>query len=126
MERFNLHPARLIGDTAYGSAEMLNWFRPRVVGIDSPFPCSTSPSAPDGTFSREDFTYNHASDTYLCPAGKALQHYRRALWFITPRTGVSKDNLIRYRASDARLPAMSAEAAMLSERTGPQGPALHP
>ena len=25
MERFDLHPARLIGDTAYGAAEMLNW-----------------------------------------------------------------------------------------------------
>jgi len=36
-------------------------------------------------------------DTYRCPAGKILQHYRRP--FTTPRTGVSKDNLIRYRAS---------------------------
>jgi Transposase DDE domain len=45
----------------------------------------------------EDFTYDHGSATYRCPAGKALQHYRRR--FTTPRTGVPNDNLIRYRAS---------------------------
>jgi hypothetical protein len=96
MERFNLHPARLIGDTAYGSAEMLNWLV-HEHGIEPHVPVFDKSKRTDGTFSREDFTYNHASDTYLCPAGKVLQHYRRA--FITPRTGVSKDNLIRYRAS---------------------------
>jgi len=26
----------------------------------------------DGTFAREDFRYNHDSDTYTCPAGKTL------------------------------------------------------
>ena len=26
----------------------------------------------DGTFSREDFAYDHQSDVYICPAGKAL------------------------------------------------------
>lgn len=96
MERFDLHPARLIGDTAYGSAEMLNWLV-HERGIEPHIPVFDKSKRTDGTFSREDFTYNHASDTYLCPAGKVLQHYRRP--FITPRTGVSKDNLIRYRAS---------------------------
>jgi hypothetical protein len=28
MECFDLYPARLIGDSAYGSAEMLNWLVP--------------------------------------------------------------------------------------------------
>jgi hypothetical protein len=96
MKRFDLHPARLIGDTAYGSAEMLNWLV-HEHGIEPHVPVFDKSKRTDGTFSREDFTYNHASDTYLCPAGKVLQHYRRP--FITPRTGVSKDNLIRYRAS---------------------------
>jgi transposase len=96
MERFDLHPARLIGDTAYGSAEMLNWLV-HEHGIEPHVPVFDKSKRTDGTFSREDFTYNHASDTYHCPAGKVLQHYRRA--FTTPRTGVSKDNLIRYRAA---------------------------
>lgn len=51
----------------------------------------------DGTFSREDFTYDRRSDSYRCPGGKLLQHYRRR--FSTPQTGIGKDNMLRYRAS---------------------------
>jgi hypothetical protein len=96
MERFDLHPARLIGDTAYGSAEMLNWLVHKHA-IEPHVPVFDKSKRTDGTFSREDFTYHHTSDTYRCPAGKVLQHYRRP--FTTPRSGMSKDNLIRYRAS---------------------------
>src|SRR5947209_3769925 len=95
-DRFDLYPARLIGDTAYGSAEMLNWLV-NDRGIEPHIPVFDKSQRTDGTFSREDFAYDHANDTYRCPAGKILQHYRRQ--FTTPRTGVSKDNLIRYRAS---------------------------
>jgi len=95
-DRFDLYPARLIGDTAYGSAEMLNWLV-NDRGIEPHIPVFDKSKRTDGTFSREDFAYDHANDTYRCPAGKILQHYRRQ--FTTPRTGVSKDNLIRYRAS---------------------------
>jgi transposase len=96
MKRLDLHPARLIGDTAYGSAEMLNWLV-HEHGIEPHVPVFDKSKRSDGTFSREDFTYNHTSDTYRCPAGKVLQHHRRP--FTTPRTGVSKDNLLRYRAT---------------------------
>ena len=65
MERFDLHPARLIGDTAYGSAEMLNWLV-HEYGIEPHVPVFDKSKRTDGTFSRGDFTYNHASDTYLC------------------------------------------------------------
>ena len=51
----------------------------------------------DGTFSRSDFTWQAEADRYLCPACKALQRYRRA--FKKPRSGVPKDQFIRYRAS---------------------------
>src|ERR1700724_3764032 len=64
MERLDLHPARLIGDTAYGSAEMLNWLV-HEHGIEPHVPVFDKSKRTDGTFSREDFTYNHASDTYL-------------------------------------------------------------
>src|SRR5437762_5745537 len=50
---------------------------------------------PDGTFSREDFAYDHVSDTYRCPAGKTLQRYRRR--FTVPRSGVMKNNMIYYQ-----------------------------
>src|SRR5260370_2262492 len=70
----------------------------------------------DGTFSREDFTYDHASDAYRCPAGKTLQHYRRQ--FTTPRTGVMKDNSMRYRASKR-----DCEACPLKPHCCPNAPA---
>jgi hypothetical protein len=92
----DLWPERLIADTGYGSAEMLNWLV-HERGIEPHIPVFDKSKRTDGTFSREDFTYDHASDTYRCPNGKILQHYRRR--FTTPRTGTSKDNLIRYRAS---------------------------
>jgi transposase len=94
--RFDLDPERLIGDTAYGSAEMLNWLV-HDRGIEPHIPVFDKSQRTDGTFSRDEFAYDHKRDTYRCPAGKILQHYRRRL--TTPRTGVPKDNLIRYRAS---------------------------
>jgi transposase len=96
LDCFGLHPTKLIGDTAYGSAEMLNWLV-HEQGIEPHIPVFDKSQRSDGTFSRDDFIYNHKSDTYRCPAGKILQHYRRR--FTTPRTGVPKDNLLRYRAS---------------------------
>ena len=51
----------------------------------------------DGTFSRDNFVYDHASDSYRCPAGKDLLHRRRP--YKVPRSGVAKDGSIRYRAS---------------------------
>ena len=74
MERFDLYPARLIGDTAYGAAEMLDWLV-EDRGIEPHVPVFDKSQRTDGTFSREDFTYDHASNTYRCPAGKSLQHY---------------------------------------------------
>ena len=96
MECFDLYPARLIGDSAYGSAEMLNWLV-HDRGIEPHIPVFDKSHRTDGTFSREDFVHDHASDTYRCAAGKILRHYRRR--FTTPRTGVMKDNSLRYRVS---------------------------
>ena len=70
----------------------------------------------DGTFSRDDFTYDHTSDTYRCPAGKTLQRYRRQ--FTMPRTGVMKDNSLRYRASKR-----DCEVCALKPRCCPNTPA---
>src|SRR6202045_2376158 len=96
LEGFALHPARLIGDTAYGSAEMLNWLV-HEPGIEPHTPLFDKYQRPDGTFSREDFAYDHVSDTYRCPAGKTLRRYRRR--FTVPRSGGMKNNMIYYRAS---------------------------
>src|SRR5256885_13050949 len=59
-ERFGLWPERLAADAAYGSAENLAWL---VHGraIEPHIPVVDKSQRTDGTFSREDFTYDHAS-----------------------------------------------------------------
>ena len=76
LEHFDLYPERLIGDSAYGSTEMLNWLV-HDRGIEPHIPVFDKSQRTDGTFSRDDFAYDHATDAYRCPAGKTLQHYRR-------------------------------------------------
>lgn len=95
-ERFDLWPERLIADTGYGSAEMLNWLV-NERGIEPHIPVFDKSKRTDGTFSREDFTYDHDSDAYNCPGGRLLQNSRRA--FAEPRTSVTKADIRIYRAS---------------------------
>jgi transposase len=87
LEHFDLYPERLIGDTAYGSAEMLNWLV-HDRGIEPHIPVYDKSQRTDGIFSRDDFAYDYASDTYRCPAGKILQHYRRR--FTTPHRSAER------------------------------------
>jgi transposase len=70
-ERFGLKPERLVGDTAYGAAPMLNWLVEEK-GIAPHIPVFDKSKRDDGTFSRGDFRYDPASDVYHCPAGKTL------------------------------------------------------
>jgi hypothetical protein len=71
-QRFDLYPERLAGDAAYGSAEMLGWLV-HERGIEPHVPVFDKSKRTDGTFSREDFTYDLQGDVYVCPAGKMAQ-----------------------------------------------------
>jgi hypothetical protein len=51
----------------------------------------------DGRFSRSDFIYDEQDDIYTCPNGKQLKRFRRS--YKKPRTGITKANDIKYRAS---------------------------
>ncbi|MDW3224722.1 MAG: transposase [Paracoccaceae bacterium] len=96
-ERFDMTPGKLVGNTGYGSAEMLGWLVEER-GIAPHIPVWDKSKRTDGTFSREDFVYDLATDSYTCPGGKALQTYRRNV--STPRkANGGKDGFIRYRAS---------------------------
>jgi transposase len=70
-QRFGLKPKWLVGDTAYGSGKNLNWLvndkdiKPHIPVIDKS-------KREDGTFSREDFTFDKERNVYVCPAGKLL------------------------------------------------------
>jgi transposase len=114
-KRFGLWPERLAADAGYGSAENLAWLV-HERGIEPHIPVFDNSRRTDGTFEREDFAYDHVNDTYRCPGGKILQHYCRR--FTTPRTGVSKDNMLSYRASKH-----DCERCSLKPRCSPNSPA---
>ena len=89
MSSFALYPARLLGDSAYGSAEMLGWLVYQH-GIEPHVTVFDKSARKDGTFSRKDFHYDHERDVYLCPGGKILT---------TTGTRVNDDATLLYRAS---------------------------
>lgn len=93
--RFALKPERLIGDTAYGTAEMLAWMVDEK-DIEPHVPVWDRGERDDGTFSRSDFTFDAEADLYRCPGGKELKRFRRN--FKNPRTGITKAGEIKYRA----------------------------
>jgi hypothetical protein len=65
-ERFDIKPERLAADTAYGSGANLNWLvndkkiAPHIPVIDKS-------KHDDGTFSREDFTFDKERNVFRCP-----------------------------------------------------------
>jgi len=95
-ERFGLKPERLIGDMAYGSAAMLGWMVEEKA-IEPHVPAWDKSERTDGTFSRRDFRWNEQADEYRCPQGRPLRREWRRM--TRPRTHITKDDTIRYRAS---------------------------
>ena len=95
-KRFGLYSEKLVADTAYGSAPMLGWLVEEE-DIEPYIPVIDKSERKDGTFSRDDFAYDHESDSYTCPNGKELVQFRRT--YKKPRSGIDKEGLMRYRAS---------------------------
>ena len=88
-ERFDLYPKRLLGDSAYGSAEMLGWLV-HEHGIEPHVTVFDKSARKDGTFARDDFTYDLERGVYVCPGGKSLT---------TTGTRVNDGATLLYRAS---------------------------
>ena len=70
-KRFDIKPARLAADTAYGSGANLNWLV-NEKKIAPHIPVIDKSKREDGTFSREDFTFDKERNVYICPARKTL------------------------------------------------------
>src|SRR5213080_4605726 len=70
-ERFDIKPERLAGDTAYGSGANLNWLV-KDKDIAPHIPVIDKSKREDGTFSREDFTFDKDRNVYICPANKIV------------------------------------------------------
>src|SRR5437763_700985 len=60
-EHFGLWPGRLAGDAGYGSAENLAWLI-HERGIEPHIPVFDKSQRTDGTFSRDNFVYDHKRD----------------------------------------------------------------
>jgi transposase len=97
-EQHDLSPQRLAADSAYGSAETLDWLI-NTQGIAPHIPVIDKSVRDDGTFSRSDFAYDAAADIYRCPGGKELKQHRRP--FRIDHPDAPPDNTYRYRASKA-------------------------
>jgi transposase len=111
----DLYPEKLIGDTGYGAAEMLNWLVEER-GIEPHIPVWDKSQRRDGTFSRDDFAYDHERDCYTCPAGKELRQRQKS--YRVPPPLVDADGMMRYRASK-----LDCQGCSLKPRCCPNTPA---
>jgi transposase len=98
-ERFDIRPAYLAADTAYGSADTLNWIV-NEKNIAPHIPVIDKSTRQDGTFSREDFRFDKERNIYICPAGKVL----------TTTGHIGPDHAIRYQASLANCRACALKS----------------
>jgi hypothetical protein len=90
--RFGIKPEWLAGDTAYGSASNLDWLvnEQEIVPY---IPVIDKSKREDGTFLRDDFSFDKERDIYICPAGNILTTTRK----------VVNDDQFLYRASGSNL-----------------------
>ncbi len=96
-ERFGIETKKLIGDTAYGTAEFLGWMV-NDANIEPHVPVFDKSAEKPGQFHRADFDYDEESDSYTCPNGKQLLRARRN--YKVPRP-IPKNGFINYRSSKA-------------------------
>lgn len=89
-----LRPKRLMGDTAYGTADNLG-FLVNEKQIEPHVPVHDKSRRKDNTYSREDFDYIETDDEYECPQGNRLRS--------TGRPTADKTLLYRSRNRDCAV-----------------------
>jgi transposase len=94
--RFALKPTRLIGDMAYGAAELLGWMV-NDKAIEPHVPVWDKTQRTDNTLSSSDFQWDEQRNEYRCPEGRALRSNWRP--FKNARTHITKADSIIYRSS---------------------------
>lgn len=124
-ERFDLWPERLIADMTYGSSDMLGCLVEER-GIEPHIPVIDKSKRTDGTFSREDFVYDHKTDAYICPAGRELRQKRRQFQTVRhepkdtsfAKYGVIKAECVACHLKERCCPKGAARRIMRSEHEG--------
>ncbi len=95
-ERFDIKPARLVGDTAYGAAAILGWMV-NEKAIEPHVPVWDKRQRQDDTLSSTEFQWNEQAGEYRCPQGQPLRsEWRR---FKKPRSHITRDDTILYHAT---------------------------
>src|SRR2546430_1765744 len=97
-DRFDLKPDRLIGDTNYGTAEILGWMVDEKQ-IEPHVPVWDMTQRKDETLYSSDFKWDEQANEYRCPQGQPLRREWRT--FKRPRTRITKANTIIYRSSQS-------------------------
>ncbi len=97
-ERFEMKPTRLIGDMAYGAAELLGWMV-NDKAIEPHVPVWDKTQRKDETLSSSDFHWDEQAGEYRCPQGHTLRSQWRA--FKNLRTHLTKADTIIYRSSQS-------------------------
>lgn len=93
-DRFDLHPERLIAETAYGSGPMLGWLVDQKIAPH--IPVIDKAGRTDGTWSRADFEWDAENNQYICPEGEELKQFRRN--YSDPNRGPTGKGVAKYRA----------------------------
>jgi transposase len=96
--RFDMKPTHLIGDMAYGAAELLDWMVNHK-GIKPHVPLWDKTQRTDETLSSSEFRWDEHANEYRCPADQPLRSQWRA--FKRSRTHVTKADTIIYRSSQS-------------------------
>ncbi|RYH02428.1 IS1182 family transposase [Salipiger sp. IMCC34102] len=92
-EKFDLHPERLIADTAYGSGPMLGWLVDRKIAPH--IPVIDKGGRTDGTWSRSDFEWDAENNQYICPEGEVPKQFRRN--YSDPKRGPTGKGVAAYQ-----------------------------
>jgi len=93
-DTFDLHPERIIADTAYGSGPMLGWLVDRKIAPH--IPVMDKAGRTDGTWSRADFEWDAGNNQYVCPEGEPLKQFRRN--YSDPNRGPTGKGVAKYQA----------------------------
>lgn len=103
-DKYDIKSKRLVGDTNYGTAPMLDWMV-NSKGIEPHVPVWDKSERNDGTLSRSDFLWDEAKNEYRCPEGNPLKSNWRP--FKTQRNHITKAEQILYRSSKQHCDACS-------------------
>jgi hypothetical protein len=113
--RFNLKVQKLIGDTAYGTAEFLSWMVEEA-DIEPHVPVWDRGDAKPDRFGRSDYHYDAETDSYTCPGGKLLMRSRRN--YSKPRNPVCKDEFSRHLGTKRDCPVFTGPLQCLPLELG--------